>query len=740
MPDEIIQGARWPGVEAVESCSGSVGHGTSPSVFTLVTYPQAAEPLESGDLVFFDGENEVTLKDCKVDAVAGRAGSDGQTWTLTILDRRWKWRGGRISGRYNQLDPRGKLIPWTIRSPEELALLCLKAAGETRFLLDLPDGLEKATGADEDKYLRLGENFAESFSNPPVVWDQTPPIEALARLAEQLGRRFVYQPVADRILVTPLGSGKPLPDGPCEVIAPSINSPETPQYVAIAGAPVRIQCRLLLEPVGREWDGEWLPIDLLSYAPQATPQVQISTGTYTGAGNPDALYVSMKVNAGQPNETDVTFRASSGTVAQKLSRLRQDINAHADVKKIVTASETATVLTLTGKKEGEAFWGELTAINIAAGNTWIGNVTQIAIGPGGKTWRTCRPPNFGSVRATDRLQRSEALALAQSSVFRSFRILAVDPHTGQGPLKLPWYRGEIKRRQQLILQPTKVDQLRPLPRDKEGRDKGTVPLDPRKDPAFATVLGGILPPFYNGYSRDQPATVYGSVSARIGSVLWNNALLNTEATSKVYVPFSIDPLEQIVTFAEPIYREWPVAGTMFMIEKPTLTLETAVLVLDAETHSVVRWDKELLELGGSGLPEWQVREDVYVGVIGNYDDKNRIKNFDQEGIDDAKGRAAYYLDGMAAKYRLVGGEMRSYIGIIPHDPDGYTQMVGWSIGPGGATTMVSANTEFDPWVPAYPQRRLKENLPPDKSAAQANLLEQRFIDRILPPVPGKPGT
>ena len=119
--ETIYQDASWPGVIAVAECRGTVSHGISPASFVLVTYPQEKAPDEFGNLVIGDGARKITLKDCKVDAISGTASSGGQTWTLSILDRRWKWAGGKISGRYNQQDKRGKFIPWTIRSPEELA-------------------------------------------------------------------------------------------------------------------------------------------------------------------------------------------------------------------------------------------------------------------------------------------------------------------------------------------------------------------------------------------------------------------------------------------------------------------------------------------------------------------------------------------------------------------------------------------------------------------------------------------
>jgi hypothetical protein len=733
--ERIYQACSWPGVLAVESCRGTVSHGITPGVFTLTTYPQAAAPAEFGDLVLGDGVRTVTLKDCKVDSVTGQASAAGQTWTLTILDRRWKWAGGSISGRYNQQDRRGKFVPWTIRSPEELAKLCLEAMGEKGYFLDLPDGLEKATGADEDDYLRAGENFAQTQANPPVTWDVTNPARALAILAERFGRRVVFQPLKDRVAVLPLGEGEDLPDGPLEMSAPSLDAPETPKEVAVAGAPVRIQCRLALEAVGEEWDGEYLPIDLLSYAPTKTPEVQISTATYTGSGDPTTLKITIKVNPGEPTEREERASSAAVTVAAKLADLAGILNRREDVSKLLTASATATVLTLTGKTDGRPFWSTAEATGVPAGDKWEGECVQVAVAPNQKTWGMCRPPNFNAVRTTDRLSRAEAVALAQKTAFRCYRIMNVDPaHRGNNlPVELPWF-GEVQRRQQIVLQGTKVDQVRPLPRDKNGVDKGRVPHDARNNPEFAKNFGGILPSFYNGYSRDQPAQVTGSVSRRIGSVNWVAADdLNTAATDKVYVPFTIDPVEQLVIFAEPVYREFKNMGVNCQCEPAVLTLETAVLVLDADTNELVRWVGEKLDLGGRGATEWQLRDDVQVSIVGEYDDDHTLQNYEFEGLlDDARPRAKHYLDGMASRYELTGGETRQYIGIREIEPDGFVQQVSWSLGLGGATTLVSANAEHDPFVPSYPERRRRENLSPDASARAANAEEQRRIDDRLP--------
>ncbi len=50
-------------------------------------------------------------------------------------------------------------------------------------------------------------------------------------------------------------------------------------------------------------------------------------------------------------------------------------------------------------------------------------------------------------------------------------------------------------------------------------------------------------------------------------------------------------------------------------------LETSVYVQDWITGEIERFEREMV-LGGAGPDEWEVREDVKVGVYAEYDDKN----------------------------------------------------------------------------------------------------------------------
>ena len=228
-------------------------------------------------------------------------------------------------------------------------------------------------------------------------------------------------------------------------------------------------------------------------------------------------------------------------------------------------------------------------------------------------------------------------------------------------------------------------------------------------------------------------------------------LLNTPKSEKVRVEFSIDPVEQIVVFSEAVYEQLQVGGAagvgagsaagngtspMSRVKFPRLVLETAVLVTLPDSGELYRW-KETRKVGGTAPTEWEIRDDVQVGVIGNYDpETNQLLNWELPELGEARKRADHYLDGMAKKYEVTGGETRQYIGIYPWDLDGYCQQATYSVGPGGATTTLSGNSEHSDVIPEYPARQRDENLPPNKQAAQANLLEQSFRDRLLPRPPG----
>lgn len=733
----IGQAVSWPGAGAIESFAYSAGHGISPGVATVVTLPRANEkpPAEFGDLVWGDGLRVVRLRDCKVDALSPVRDSTGLSWTLTIFDRRWRWRTpqasfGKVSGRYNLPDDHGKMVPWTLRKPVELARLCLKAMGESRYEIDLPDGLGQLTGNQYQDFLRLGQNFPQSKANPTVQWDYTPPAEALARLCDIFGRRVVYQPVSDKVLIAKLGEGKSLPTGPYESIGATIDAPEKPSRIGVAGSPIRFQFRLPMEAVGEEWNRAIVPIDDLTYRPDGRTlggAKQIVTFTWDGdAGVDGAVEVTITVNLfGVPGATvTYTFRASAGStpLADNVTEVVGKINANPDVAKVLVASSSGETLILTGREDGYA-WGsaEITDPLIPDNANWSGVSQLPEYGQRVGGWEYCGPPNYTAAKATDRLAFDQARELARKSVYVYYRVLNLDPERRQGPLDIPGF-GKVTRRHQIVLLPGKVDQVVPEARDPRGGNKGRPGVN--RD-------SGVLADLYDGYSRDQGPDVYGSVSRLIGSVLWSDgAKGNTLPPDKVRVPFSVVPERHLIAFAAPVYARPLVGPIGERYAAPALLLETAFYLMDASTSALVR-PEYTRELGGAGGEEWIVRDDIEVSYVGRYDETSPGKLLEYERDErDAAERVQYYLDALAAKYELKGGEVRRYIGCYPIDPDGLVQQVSWSIG-GGATTTASTNTEHNADVPPYPARRRNENLPPNTQAALANLVETQRVQKSI---------
>jgi hypothetical protein len=725
MPAGVLHGvAAWPGAIAIESCTYTISHGISPGTAIVRMLPQASFPAMEGDLVITDGAEAVTIRRCKVASLKVDQDEGGQIWTLEILDRRWRWaKLGYISGCYNALDPRGKLIPWTIRSPQELAEVCLGEMGENNYELRLPPGLPRTIGDGIPNFLSAGANFPPTGVNPPVNWQGTPPAQALQQVAEMFGCRVIFRLHSDSILVAPVGIGTTLPPGSVHKQGPSLKSPQTPDGVGVIGAPTRYQCRLRLEAVGEEWDGSYQPIDLLSYTPliDAARQENRVVIRY----NPDDVGIAVFSVDIQTAPDDpvihVETTARPGDNAQTIAqRLADGVNNRfANAPGTLRASAIGGTLAVEGVRNGFAY--DLRA-QVAGGNVLSDVEHQLirAGARGRRTWDFTNPGTFFEVQATDRLSRYEAIALARRSVWRLYRVsdlpLDADVHAAEGDappvMNIPGY-GDLARKQQIVLTDTKVDQIRPAPRDPAAYNPST--------------LETVLQNYYDGYSRDQPAVVIGSIYAQLQQagdtgVAYVNYRQNTPADRPIHIPFTIDANYQLVRFGRPVY--W--LGPRSAILEPFLVLETAVLVRDAETNALTCYTQVVPLAGRASLtnPQMRLCPDVQLNVTSTYSVQLRNPDrFINEGVgkhtvtgtrileDDPIRRADYYLKGLARQYQLSQAQTIEYNGIKRIDLDGAISQVTWSVGSGGASTTASRGTEHDHWVPSYPARRRAEFLP-----------------------------
>ncbi len=253
--------------------------------------------------------------------------------------------------------------------------------------------------------------------------------------------------------------------------------------------------------------------------------------------------------------------------------------------------------------------------------------------------------------------------------------------------------------QQIVLQDTQVVQVTPQPTDDKIIGPDGKPL---------TIN------FYNGYSRDKPAIVYGAVCQNFftdGVHILDEAA-NSEATDQVFIPFATDPVLQQITFASYAFFLNIADGGC---DQPLLTLETAVLVRDPDTNQLLNYAESRPVPGGTPGTPFLARlyPDVQLNVYGLYDDFGHILQTFELNTD-ARQRANYYLNGMISQYFLAGGLVLEYNGILGPanglDLDGAIQQITWSVTTSGCSTTASRNTEHSVLVPPYPARRFPELL------------------------------
>lgn len=724
--------ATWGGVEwPLLSARYEPSVGVSPQAVVLRLTPQDGATLpQSGTLQLagprpllaadpgvpagatggpWESVTLIRLRDCVLDAggfAEDRSGG-GRVWTLRVLDRRWKWAvGPAVYGHYNQRDRRNKLVPKTVRSPYQLAKYLLGLMGEspppgrqwhqqlppvTTFADGSPVPTELGYTADRGPVLDLPGGLAYPF-------DGDDPAHPLAR---HPAWDTPVDPAAEYLA---LGENLP-PTG----TNPEVSWDGIPAARALADLCDRFGCVVVWCPVTdqasvqRVGAGTGLPPGhALSAAPTLDPPVRPSAVRVVGA--PTRFQLRLK------------FRAVG--------------------------------------KDWDGSWKPIDELSYAPdlSGTAAADFTQ--------RWLRQMPPAFVSnqgattwgVKPTDRLSIQQALALARDTVYRCYQLVAERPYAGSDPdgepdrpfapdpppdplpdgvdaggdidpslfaIPVPGV-GPVDDRYRVLIQDTRPEQIAPVPGD-ETR------IDIRTNRPFAAEV-------YDGYSKDSLPRVFASVwwGVQDGTV-WNlpaalDADLNTPATARLYVPWSVaDPERQVIRFDRPLFRRvpaptgcgWPTGANRYTVPADPV-VETGAVVLDADTRSPVRYVHTLPLSGGLGPARDVVIEEVQSEYLGGYDDTTHRLTGGGFQDADAAQRAAYYAERVAAQYQLTSALAVRYVGLVPVVPSGLVRQVGWEFGRDGFYTTAAANTEFSKVVLPYPERRRRENEPPDAQTAELN--------------------
>lgn len=322
-----LQGlVTFPGLSTFKSAEYTASQGIAPGICTIEMPQELVGGLaQQGDLTFRYGDSSVTLYSCVADFANVDRGGGGFIARVQILDRRWAWRFGYVSGHYNLpapgpntaggIDPGDGTTPVSIRpdtntDPQTLASLCLTAMGETLYDVSaLPN-----------------------TSRPEVHWSFDNPAEALESLCESLGCRVVLDLSTNGVRIVAIGEGDDLPAGPAQWVSEGVNPPELPSsLIFVAGQTVQ-QGFIPLTAVGRDTDGSIKPIAKLSYAPSQTGWTNEPLSFPSLSSEPAHTYAEESVYRWwQPS---LPFTAPDGTAVTDANQLilydRQlDTNANA---------------------------------------------------------------------------------------------------------------------------------------------------------------------------------------------------------------------------------------------------------------------------------------------------------------------------------------------------------------------------------------------------------------------------
>lgn len=225
--------------------------------------------------------------------------------------------------------------------------------------------------------------------------------------------------------------------------------------------------------------------------------------------------------------------------------------------------------------------------------------------------------------------------------------------------------------------------------------------------------------WYDGENTFQrfPAWVFGRFYA------WDFGAKNTDPGSFCHFDYSIDRERGLVQFGTQVYR-YGVADEgedAQRVYPANLVLRTAVSVRDAATGVFDRFSLSLATSAagtGAGTRTLQ-REEIILNVQPTYNYQTNAVVSTTTNIVECVNEATYAINAALLEYQTTTPLDVTFMGLVPIAVDGAITQVTWEVGPSGATTRVSRDTEWNPAVPTYRERRLIERLKRNNPKVQA---------------------
>lgn len=237
---------RFGSIRGVISMRFTLSRGTVPSICSITVPPTPNLDLKPKKMTITDGVRTVGFSGCIINDVSPGIDDDGhERWNITIVDRRWRWKYGVISGRYN-IRSGGVIRKETKKSVRDLAKLIFDEMGE--------------------KNVDLSKMPNDTF--PHFDWtDPVAPNVALDQVCQAVNCHVVPT-TKDTFAVYPDGMGLDLPRLPNSSRGLAFDFAAGPGEVVMMSAPAQWQINFDLIPVGLDKGNEIRPIWDLSYMPK----------------------------------------------------------------------------------------------------------------------------------------------------------------------------------------------------------------------------------------------------------------------------------------------------------------------------------------------------------------------------------------------------------------------------------------------------------------------------------------
>jgi len=222
--------------------------GMSPDRVQVRLIPQTTPIAAIGDLTLdFGGVNPIVIADCLADKSHIWMTDQGFTGTLIFEDRRWRWsRYPRFSAHFNERDATGNIIASRQAGLRDIMLAAFTHIGEANVNLSAvpndfyPEVDVQCVEADkllEELTTNFGFSVSLGFGSEPVVVNQE-------------------------------GTGSALPTGSALMaFSEEVDPPTAPQYFNVCFGPSVAQARFRMIALGIDTDGNYKPINSLSYTP-----------------------------------------------------------------------------------------------------------------------------------------------------------------------------------------------------------------------------------------------------------------------------------------------------------------------------------------------------------------------------------------------------------------------------------------------------------------------------------------